>query len=95
VYGGETWTIAEMDMKILSTWQRKILRRIHGPVVQQGLWRIRTNQQLRKLHKYLDIGAYIKKKRLEWIGHVVKWIREGELRKYLRVNRTQVEEDLD
>jgi len=76
-----------MDMKIMSTWQRKILR-IYGPVVQHGLWRIRTNQQLRKLHKYLDIGAYIKKKRLEWIGHVVKWIREGQLRKYLRVNRT-------
>ena len=86
--------MAEMDMKILSTWHRKILKRIYGPVEERGLWRIRTNQELRKLHKHLDIGAYIKNKRMEWIGYVVKWIREGQLRKYLRVNRTQVE-DLD
>jgi len=94
VYGSETQAMAEMDMKILSTWHRKILKRIYGPVEERGLWRIRTNQELRKLHKHLDIGAYIKNKRMEWIGYVVKWIREGQLRKYLRVNRTQVE-DLD
>jgi hypothetical protein len=46
-------------MIILSTWRRKILRRIYGPMVQQGIWRIRINQQLRKLHKYPDIGANI------------------------------------
>jgi len=86
--------MAEIDRKILSTWHRRILKRIYGPVVERGLWRIRTIQELRKLHKYLYIGAYIKKKRMEWIGHVVKWIRERQLRKYLRVNRTQVE-DLD
>jgi hypothetical protein len=68
VYGSKKWAMAEMDMKILSTWQRKILRSIWGPVVQQGLWRIITNQQLRKLHKYLDIGAYIKKEKtgMDW-----------------------------
>jgi hypothetical protein len=88
VYGSETWTTAETDMKILSTWKRKILRWIYGPVVQQGLWRIRTDQQLGKLHKYLDTGAYIKKKRLELNGQVLKWIREGHLRKYLTVNQT-------
>jgi hypothetical protein len=61
VYGSVKWA-----MKILSKWQRKILKRIYGPVVQQGLWRIRTNQQLRKLHKYLDITAYIKKIGMDW-----------------------------
>jgi hypothetical protein len=33
-------------MKKLNTWERKILRRIYGPVVEQGIWRIRTNQEL-------------------------------------------------
>jgi hypothetical protein len=49
---------------------------------------------LRELYKDLDITADIKKKRLKWIGHVV---REGQLRKYLRVNRREVDEreDLD
>jgi len=57
----------------------KKFRRIYRPVVQQGLWGIKTNQQFKKLHKYLDNGAYIKNKTMEWIGHLVKWIREGHL----------------
>jgi hypothetical protein len=34
-------------------------------VVEQGMWRIRTNQELRELYKNLDIVAEIKRKRLE------------------------------
>ena len=70
VYRSETWTMTEMDVKRLGTRERKTLR-IYGSVVQQGKWRIRTNQELRKLYKDLDIEADIKK-RLEWIGHVVR-----------------------
>ena len=36
VYGSETWTVTEMDMKRLGTWERKILRSIHGPMVEKG-----------------------------------------------------------
>jgi hypothetical protein len=48
--------MTEMDMKRLGTGDRNILR-IHGPVVQQGIWRARTNQELRKLYKDLCIVA--------------------------------------
>jgi hypothetical protein len=34
VYGSETWHMAEVDMKRLNSWERKILRRIHGPKVE-------------------------------------------------------------
>jgi len=40
------------------------------------MWRIRTNQELRELYKYLDIVADIKKETLEWIGLVVR-INQG------------------
>ena len=59
-------------MKRLGTKERKILRRVYGPVVEQRIWRIRTNQELRELYKDLDIVADIKKKRPEWIGQVVR-----------------------
>ena len=36
-----------------------VLRRIHGPVVEQGIWRVRTDQELRELCKCLDTGADI------------------------------------
>jgi hypothetical protein len=44
----------EMDMKRLNAWGNEILRRIHRPIVEQGIWRIR-NQELRDLCKDLDI----------------------------------------
>jgi hypothetical protein len=36
----------------------------HGPVVQQGLWRIITNHGSRKMYKDPDILADIKNERL-------------------------------
>jgi len=71
LYGGETRAMTEMDMKRLGTRERKILR-IYGPAEEQGIWRIRTNQELRKLYKDLDTAAAINKMRLEWIEHAVR-----------------------
>jgi hypothetical protein len=59
-----------MDMKSLKTWEKKILKGLYGPVVEQGLWRIRTNQEFRELYDDLDIEADIRKKRLEWVGNL-------------------------
>jgi len=36
-------------MKKLGTWDRKTLRMIDGPVAEQGIWRIRSNQELREI----------------------------------------------
>jgi hypothetical protein len=44
MFGSETWAMAEMDMTRMVTQERKVRRRIYGPVVQQGTWSIRTNQ---------------------------------------------------
>jgi hypothetical protein len=32
-----------MDMKRVGAGERKILRRVYGPVVEQGIWRVRTD----------------------------------------------------
>jgi hypothetical protein len=37
VCGSETWAVAEMDMKRLGTGEGKILTRMYGLVVQQGI----------------------------------------------------------
>jgi hypothetical protein len=41
-------------------------------VVEKGIWRIRTNQEMRELHEDLDVVTDSKGKRSEWIGHVVR-----------------------
>jgi hypothetical protein len=80
LYGSETRAITEMDMKRLSTWERKILR-IYGPVEEQGIWRIRTSQELRELYKELDTAAAINNRRLEWIGHAIRIDQETKVKK--------------
>jgi hypothetical protein len=71
VYGSETWVLAQIYMNRLGTWEWKILRRLHGLAVAQGIWRTGTDWELRELCKDVDIVAGIKLKSLEWIGHVV------------------------
>jgi len=82
-FGCGKWVVAEKDLNRLGTWKRKILRRIYGPVVEQGVWRIGTNQELRELRKDLEILVDIKKKRLEWIGHVVRMDQGRTVKKVL------------
>jgi hypothetical protein len=72
----ETGAMNGLDMNRLGTWERKILRTIYGVVEEQGVWRLRINQELRVLYEDLDIEADVKKKRLEWIG-LYERIREG------------------
>jgi hypothetical protein len=76
----ETWAMTE-DMKKLSAWVRKILIRIYGPGVEQGMWRIRTNRELRELCKDIAIETNIKKKKMEWIEHVVRMDQGGTVKK--------------
>ena len=72
VYGSETWTMAAMDMKRRGMWEGNILRITFGPMVEQEMWRRRIDQEWGELFKHLDVAADIKKKSLEWIGHVVR-----------------------
>jgi hypothetical protein len=62
-YGSETWCLTANDERSLRTWEREVLRKIYGPVYDNGIWRIRTNKEL-------DIVAEIKKARWRWLGHL-------------------------
>lgn len=76
--------MTETDMKRLNTWERKILRRIYGPVVEQGIQRIRSNHKLWDIYKDLDTVADMKRK--DWYeqdlqqyeGRAVKKIFDGK-----------------
>jgi hypothetical protein len=35
-----------LEEKIITTWGRKILRRIFGPKKEDGIWKVRTNKEL-------------------------------------------------
>jgi len=87
IYGAETWTLTSKIEKILTTWERKILRKIFGPTKENEQWRIKKNEELRTKYISQDIVTVIKIRRFEWLRHVsrmnetrsVKKIFEGKL----------------
>jgi hypothetical protein len=42
----ESWTMKKEDVNILRRFERKIIRRIYGPVRQWMEWRIRNNEEI-------------------------------------------------
>ena len=71
-YGAETWAINKEDESKLAAFERKILRRIYGPVCEMGRWRIRYNSELYKIFNEPDIVKEIKARRIQWLGHLYR-----------------------
>jgi hypothetical protein len=68
--GCESWTMEKEDKNILRRFERKIIRRIYGPVRQGREWRIRNNEGIDNIIRKKDIVRFVKARRLSWIGHV-------------------------
>ena len=73
-------------MKGLSKWEREILRRMYGPVLVQGIWKIRSYPALRELYADLDIVADIKTKRQARVRRVVRMHQGSTVKKISRSN---------
>jgi hypothetical protein len=74
--GSEAWCLTANDEKNLRIWERKVLRKIFGPIYVGGYWRSKTNEEVRQLYGELDIVTEIKKGRLRWLGHVERMSEE-------------------
>jgi hypothetical protein len=53
---------------ILRKFERKIIRRIYGPVRQGREWRIRNNEEI--IIRKKDVVRFVKARRISWMGHV-------------------------
>ena len=72
-YGSDAWVINKCDEKRLLVFERKILRRIYGPMLEEGAPpRIRYNDELYALFNDLNLVAFIKCKMMKWAGHIVR-----------------------
>jgi len=66
----ETWILKETIINELLVFERKILRKIFGPNNKNGIWRIKTNQELDEIIKHKNIINFIGAQRLSWLGHI-------------------------
>jgi hypothetical protein len=71
-YASETSTLTNRDIKQLNIFERKVYRRILGPVHdnEKENWRILTNTEIYAIVKKPTITEAIRLHRLRWFGHV-------------------------
>ena len=66
------FTLTQAAEQMLSTFERKILRKMYGPTQEGGCWRSRWNNELYGLYKEPNIVEGIKFRRLGWAGHITR-----------------------
>jgi hypothetical protein len=69
-YSCKTWILKETIIIKLLVFERRILRKILGPKNENGIWRIKTNQELDEIIKHKNIINFIRAQRLSWLGHM-------------------------
>jgi hypothetical protein len=67
---------------ILRSFERKVLRIIFGPVLENGCWRRRKTSEIYKLYDE-HVVKFIKLGRLRWAGHVMEMEESDPARKIL------------
>jgi hypothetical protein len=83
-YGCEAWTLTNRDKKHTRIFERRILRKIFGPMQNEdGSWRIGTSCELNKLIGNADIVRFIKSRRIAWLGHVMRMDDKGTPKRIL------------
>jgi hypothetical protein len=71
MYGVEAWVLSKADEARLGVFERKILRRMYGPLCEGATWRSRYNKELYHLYDEINLVTAIRISRLRWAGHIV------------------------
>jgi hypothetical protein len=70
-YACEMWVLKENIKTKVRVFERKVLTRIYGPTKEKdGTWRIKSNEELKRLTGNKNVINYIKAQRLAWFGLV-------------------------
>jgi hypothetical protein len=88
LYGCETWAMGKNDESKISIFERKVLRKIYGPVNDKGKWQIRYNNELYQLLGEPDIIKEVQARRVRWLGHLFRGNESNPCRK-LRFKRPE------
>jgi hypothetical protein len=72
MYAAEAWVLSKADKARFGTFERKILRRIYGPICEGATWRSRYNEKLYGLYDEIDLVTGIRISWLRWAGHTVR-----------------------
>jgi hypothetical protein len=77
-YGLEARAMASEEMNALRIFERKIVRRIYGPINEGESSRIRANKEIEDKLEGADIVKFIKSLRLRWCGHIERMPKNND-----------------
>jgi hypothetical protein len=80
-HASETWTLSKINERMLSLFERKVLRCIFGAKQENGTRRKRYNYALYETFNEPNIVTYIKVKRVAWAGHLVRMNSDRTIKK--------------
>ena len=84
-YASETLVLKENRTNKLMVFERKIMRKISDPTVTgDGYWRIKTIQEINDILKGQNIIGFIKKQRLNCLGHIESMAEDNIVQKIKR-----------
>jgi hypothetical protein len=73
MYTCEVWVLEETIKNKLMVLEKKVLRKIFGTTKERdGIWRIKTNDELDELVRHKNIINHIKAQQLSWFGHLYR-----------------------
>lgn len=82
-YAGETMCLSMQEEEKLRIFERKVMRTIMGPKIEEGIPRQRMNHELMEAIQGGDIVQQIKSQRIRWVGHVMRANKEKDIRAML------------
>jgi hypothetical protein len=85
-YGTATWKMTMVETTTLRIFERKIIRKIYGPIKEKECWRIRMNKEITDKGK--DMVKFTKSLQPRWYGHAK---RLQNLRMPKQIARTTTE----
>jgi hypothetical protein len=93
-YGCKAWTLRNRDEQCLRIFERRILRKIFGPVQNEdGSWRMGMKYELNKLMENADIVRFIKRRKISWLGHVMRMNDKRTRKRILEYEVRELEGD--
>lgn len=77
-----------MDKKIgylikkIIVFENKVLRKVFAPAIEEGMWTIKRNEEIRHLYKDPEIIGEAKSRRLRWTGHLIRTQENSTMKAY-------------
>jgi hypothetical protein len=78
------WRLLQTAENVLNEFERKVLRKIYGPVLINGHWQKTYNQEIYKLYKEMELTRNIRLRRLQQVGRAMRMKDETVPKKALK-----------